>query len=87
MFMEILPSHPSVIVVEARSNRPNSPINPEDERIDVLRRAGYTLTHMFCGAMPEGFQVSERSCHLIFQRPGSPQQSSVNQLDSNSVAR
>jgi hypothetical protein len=23
---------------------------------------------MFCGAMPMGFELREKSCHLIFQR-------------------
>ena len=87
MFMEILPSHPSVIVVEVRSNRPNGSISLEDEKTDVLRGEGYTFTNMFCGTMPQGFQVSEKSCHLIFQRPGNPQRFSQNQLDSGSVAR
>ncbi len=87
MFMKVLPSHPTVVVVEMRTIRPEIPISLEVPRIEMLSRAGYSFTHMFCGAWPIGFQLAERSCHLIFQRPGSPQETSVNQPGTGSAAR
>ena len=73
MFMNVLPSHPTVVVVEVRTLRPEIPVNLEGPKIEMLSSAGYSFTHMFCGAWPAGFQVLDKSCHLIFQRPGSPQ--------------
>ena len=67
-FMKILPTLPTVVVVEVRLNRADSTINLEDSKIRLLSRDGYSFTHMYCGAMPEGFQLGEKSCHLIFER-------------------
>ena len=86
MFKMILPSHPAVVVVEVRSNRPNDPISLEDSKIRLLSQAGYIFTHMYCGAMPQGFQLAEKSCHLLFQRPGSAQDLPANQKGSISAA-
>jgi hypothetical protein len=66
-FDQVLPSHPAVVVVEARTPHPEIPINLEDPRIERLKKSGYTLTHTFCGAWPVGLQLAEKSCHLIFQ--------------------
>jgi hypothetical protein len=73
MFMQVLPANPAVVVVEVRSRHPELPVNLHGERIGLLYRDGYRFTHMFCGSMPMRFQAEEKSCHLIFQRPGSPQ--------------
>ena len=73
MFMQVLPTNPAVVVVEVRSRHPELPVNLHGERIGLLYRDGYRFTHMFCGSMPIRFQPAEKSCHLIFQRPDSPQ--------------
>jgi hypothetical protein len=70
-FLQILPSHPTVVVVEARTSHPETPISLHAPQIDRLTQSGYSLTHMFCGAWPVGFHLAERSCHLIFQRADS----------------
>lgn len=87
MFMQILPANPEVVVVEVRSRHPELPVNLQDLKVNLLSRAGYRFTHMFCGAMPIGFQPAEKSCHLIFQRSVRPQKSSVDQPSTGSVAR
>jgi hypothetical protein len=87
MFMQVLPAHPAVVVVEVRSRHPELPVDFDNPKIKQLDRAGYRFTHMFCGAMPMGFQLAEKSCHLIFQRPGSPQEPSINQPGAGSVSR
>jgi hypothetical protein len=68
MFLKTLPSGPSVVVVEVRSMHPEIPVNMLDPKIQLLDRSGYRFSHMFCGAMPMGFQIGEKNCHLIFQR-------------------
>jgi hypothetical protein len=67
-FQQILPSHPSLVVVEAHPIHPDRPIDLQDEKIQQVVREGYRFTNMFCGEMPEGFQLREKSCHLIFRR-------------------
>ena len=76
MFMQVLPAHPAVVVVEVRSRHPELPVNLQGPRIRLLYQDGYRFTHMFCGSMPMRFEPAEKSCHLIFQRPGGSRQDS-----------
>lgn len=73
MFTEVLPTYPAVVVVEVRSRHPELPVNLQDPKIGLLYRDGYRFTQMFCGSVPVRFEAAEKSCHLIFQRPGSAQ--------------
>jgi hypothetical protein len=72
MFEQAFPSHPDLVVVEMPTPHPDSHVNALDPKAELLSRDGYRLTHMFCGAMPLGSRLEQRSCHLIFQRSGSP---------------
>jgi hypothetical protein len=65
---EVLDSHPDLVVVEAGSAEPEDPVDLPAAQVELLNRAGYSLTHTFCGARPMGFRVLDKSCHLIFQR-------------------
>lgn len=67
-FMAVLPSHPDVVVVEERLPGPDSPVNLQDPKAQILSQAGYRFTHMFCGSSPIGYLSAEKNCHLIFQR-------------------
>jgi hypothetical protein len=67
-FWEVLPSHPSVVVVEVRLPGPDSPVNLNDLKAKTLSDDGYRFTHMFCGSSPIGYLPAEKNCHLIFQR-------------------
>ena len=68
MFLEVLPSHPTLIIVETQPYYSDVPIHLESSKIELLNRSGYKFTNMFCGAMPMRFELQEKSCHLIFQR-------------------
>lgn len=67
-FWEVLPSHPSVVVVEVRLPGVDSPVNLQDSKAQTLSQDGYGFTHMFCGSSPIGYLPAEKNCHLIFQR-------------------
>jgi hypothetical protein len=68
-FWEVLPSHPSVILVEVRLPGLDSRVSLLDPKAQILSQAGYRFTHMFCGSSPIGYLPAEKNCHLIFQRP------------------
>lgn len=68
LFNGVLPSKPAVVVVEMRTPSLDSQFDPLDPNLELLTRTGYRFTHMFCGDMPIGFRMVERSCHFIFQR-------------------
>jgi hypothetical protein len=67
-FMEILPSHPDIVVVEERLPGLDSAVNLLDPKEQILSQAGYRFTHLFCGSSPIGYLPAEKNCHLIFQR-------------------
>ena len=66
-FDALLPSHPRVIVAEDVNLRERQPVLTGNSRILMLSNAGYTLTNVFCGTMPERLEPGPTSCHLIFQ--------------------
>jgi hypothetical protein len=67
-FLQLLPSHPEVVVVEMMSPNPAEPLNLLDLKVVLLHRNGYRLTGMYCGYRPQALSLIEKSCHLIFQR-------------------
>jgi hypothetical protein len=69
-FQQVLPIHPQIIVLESDISHPGRPIDLHDAKIKQVMSAGYTWTQMFCGEMPEGFRLTSKSCHLIFERVG-----------------
>jgi hypothetical protein len=69
-FLAALPTRPRIVLVEMRQPHPGQPINLKYAKVEILIEAGYRLTNVFCGARPEGFQIVDNSCHLIFQRFG-----------------
>ena len=68
LFQQLLPTHPDIVILEAAPLHPDRIFDPDDAKIRQVTSAGYTFTHMFCGEMPEGFQLKRESCHLIFQQ-------------------
>jgi hypothetical protein len=87
MFKEILPFHPTLVVVEEWTFLSDRSVNLLNPKIKLLESAGYRLTNMFCGVMPEGFQLREKGCHLIFQRVDNTRESSANKTIQASVAK
>jgi hypothetical protein len=73
LFQRLLPTHPDIVILEAAPIHPDRPINLDDPKIRQVANAGYVFTHMFCGEMPEGFELKRKSCHLIFQASESQQ--------------
>jgi len=67
-FLNVFPDRPTLVIVETHPDQVNVSINLFTPRIELLYTAGYRFTNMFCGAMPMGFELREKSCHLIFQR-------------------
>jgi hypothetical protein len=86
LFQRLLPSRPAIVILEAHPVHPDRPFDPNDAKVRQVTDAGYALTNMFCGEMPEGFELKEKSCHLIFQRIDS-QQRSAKQEGTYPVAR
>lgn len=82
MFMQVFPVHPAVVIVETHPDYPDVPLNLHTPRIEMLEQAGYRFTNMFCGAMPMGFELYEKSCHLIFQRDNISQSPSGNESNA-----
>jgi hypothetical protein len=73
LFFAALRTQPRIVLVEMRQSHSGQPINQNDPKAQVLTKAGYRLTNIFCGARPARFQLGYSSCHLIFQHPDRPQ--------------
>jgi hypothetical protein len=74
-FFKALPSRPRIVLVEIR--KPDQDhlltINSrleilKKQKLEILTKAGYRMTNIFCGIRAERFQLSESSCHEIFQQ-------------------
>jgi hypothetical protein len=73
LFSVALRSRPRMVLVEIRQLHPGDPISLQHPKIEILTKAGYRLTTVFCGARPERLEVRENLCHLIFTYVASPQ--------------
>jgi hypothetical protein len=67
LFIAALRTQPRMVLVEVWQPRPSELTNMRNPKIEMLTKAGYRLTNVFCGAQPERFQVVSNSCHLVFQ--------------------
>ncbi|MGA3373193.1 MAG: hypothetical protein ABSC48_15675 [Terracidiphilus sp.] len=86
-FLKALPLHPAVVVVGVYGTSPDAPSVLSHPRIQMLNRAGYRMTNVFCGAMPEGFRLMNHNCDLIFQRIDGTQQDSGKEANRSSGAK
>jgi hypothetical protein len=75
-FYTALRSLPQILLVEERIHGQDQIIPTKSPKLQLLARSGYRMTNMFCGSMPERLELRETSCHLIFQRPAAPVESS-----------
>ncbi|WP_263366832.1 hypothetical protein [Edaphobacter bradus] len=67
-FEDLLRQHPPMIVVESLGAHASDPPQiSSDPKIQRLQGSGYTLTHIFCGAMPQRFGSREEICHVIYE--------------------
>jgi hypothetical protein len=80
LFLAALRTQPRIVLVEIRPHHLDQPINLKYPKVEILTKAGYRLTNVFCGAKPERFQIveTENNCHLIFQHFGDLQGSLAN---------
>lgn len=65
-FMELLPSRPTIVLVEVVRATP-VPIDLNNAKARLLAGDGYKLTNTFCGTMPQELQLKMMTCHLIYQ--------------------
>jgi hypothetical protein len=66
-YLEILPSRPRIVVVEARRTAIEE-FDMHDAKISVLLNSGYKFTNIFCGSIPVRLELGLTNCNLIFQR-------------------
>ncbi len=78
LFPAALRAQPRIVLVEMSSPHLGQPVNLKAPKVEILTKAGYRLTNVFCGAHPERFQVVVENCHLIFQHFGDPPDPSAN---------
>jgi hypothetical protein len=71
-FAKALRSRPEIILVEQRPRGRDRLLDATAPKLDILANAGYRMSRVFCGRRPERFALGEMSCHLIFQRSGTP---------------
>lgn len=66
-FLEILPTHPRFVLVEIRNKAFSNQIDLNQPKFLSVEQAGYRFTHAWCGTFPEGFQLTEPECHILFE--------------------
>jgi hypothetical protein len=76
-FRKVLPSHPSLVIIGTYGVSPDDSSLLMHPKVQMIYHAGYRLTHIFCGAMPEGLRLMNHNCDLIFQLPDRVMESSV----------
>ena len=70
LFHALLPSHPSIVLVEASKKDADLPIDLTGEKARLLMNSGYRFTNEFCGSVPFHTQLMLTNCHMIFQYEG-----------------
>jgi hypothetical protein len=75
-FFTALRSRPQIVLAEERTHGKEALTDARRRKLEILTGAGYRMTNVFCGSMPERFQLSESSCHIIFQYGGPPKSQS-----------
>jgi hypothetical protein len=71
-FYIALRSRPQFILVEERMHGKDMWTAAQTTKLELLTRASYRMTNVFCGSIPERFELRESSCRIIFQYYGSP---------------
>ncbi len=71
-FLELLPSHPHMVVAEMLAQYSGQPVDFSNPKIELLINSGYRLTNVFCGVQPQRLAPGPANCHLIFQYPDVP---------------
>lgn len=70
-FNSTLATRPRIVLVEVPRDS-FAPVILNGPRAELLRKNGYRLTNIFCGAMPMRLGYGRRTCHVIFQRAAAP---------------
>jgi F0F1-type ATP synthase membrane subunit c/vacuolar-type H+-ATPase subunit K len=70
-FLQVLHLRPQLVLVETRKYEKGQVVNWNDSTMKLLLRDNYTLTNIFCGAIPLRLRPGFSTCHLIFQYTGS----------------
>jgi hypothetical protein len=71
-FYIALRSRPQLIIAEERTHDKDMWTAAQKTKLELLTKAGYRMTNVFCGSMPERFELRESSCHVVFQYHGLP---------------
>ncbi len=66
-FEQMLPTHPRFVLVEIRNKSFSNQIDLSAPKFLAVERAGYRFAHAWCGTFPEGFQLTEPECHVLFE--------------------
>jgi len=70
-FKDALNRDPAAIIAMYRSHK-GRPFNPaydlDSRRLHPLYERGYGVTHIFCGARPEAFDLREEICEIVLER-------------------
>ena len=66
-FNQILPTHPSLVLVEVRYKGGVDRIDLNQPRIVSVEKAGYRFVHAYCGTYPVRLQPGLTTCHVIFE--------------------
>jgi hypothetical protein len=69
-FNQILPSHPTLVLVEVRYKSGVDRIDLNQPKYESVEKAGYRFVHAYCGTFPERFQLVLSNCHVIFEYAG-----------------
>jgi hypothetical protein len=66
-FVQLLPTHPDIVVVETIQTHPGPPLNFDEPNVAAMIKMGYTRTRVYCGSIPERLDFLQTMCHSIFQ--------------------
>jgi hypothetical protein len=66
-FNQILPTHPTLVLVEVRYKGGIDRIDLNQPRILSVEKAGYRFVHAYCGTYPLRLQLGLTNCHVIFE--------------------
>jgi hypothetical protein len=84
-FFTALRSRPQLIIAEERTHNKAALSDVKKKKLEVLTGAGYRITNVFCGSMPERFELVEKSCHVVFQYDSPPEVSRRMEIRSRSL--
>ena len=71
-FEALLPSHPSIVLVEETHRRPVASTDLDKPKYEALMKDGFRFVNSFCGSQPSQLEPGETLCHVVFEYSGEP---------------